>query len=79
MEKLLNLDLNVSDPRDRRGVRHSIDIVLTIFVLVLLCDQNDFPRVVVFWFDYDFAYTVDLFVVLNPSPMKFVWYERAVA
>lgn len=43
--KLLVLASNVPDPRKRRGVRHSIDIVLTIFVLALLCDQNDFVRV----------------------------------
>ena len=79
VEKLLSLSRNVLDPRKRRGVRHSIDIVLTLFVLAILCDQNDFLCVVVFWFDYDFAYTVDRFVVLNPSPMKFVWYDRAVA
>jgi predicted transposase YbfD/YdcC len=35
----------VPDPRKRRGVRHKLDIVLTIFVLALLCDQNDFVRV----------------------------------
>lgn len=45
VEKLLSLARNVPDPRKRRGVRHSIDIVLTIFVLALLCDQNDFLRV----------------------------------
>lgn len=45
VEKLLSLARNVPDPRKRRGVRHSIDIVLTIFVLALLCDQNDFVRV----------------------------------
>lgn len=43
--KLLVLVSNVPDPRKRRGVRHKLDIVLTIFVLVLLCDQNDFLRV----------------------------------
>lgn len=88
VEKLLSLSRNVLDPRNRRGVCHSIDIVLTLFVLAILRDQNDFLRVrdqndflrvVVFWFAYDFAYTVDRFVVLNPSPMKFVWYERSVA
>lgn len=43
--KLLVLASNVPDPRKRRGVRHKLDIVLTIFVLALLCDQNDFVRV----------------------------------
>lgn len=43
--KLLVLASNVPDPRKRRGVRHKLDIVLTIFVLALLCDQNDFLRV----------------------------------
>lgn len=43
--KLLSLARNVPDPRKRRGVRHKLDIVLTIFVLALLCDQNDFLRV----------------------------------
>lgn len=45
VEKLLSLARNVPDPRNRRGVRHKLDIVLTIFVLALLCDQNDFLRV----------------------------------
>ena len=45
VEKLLSLARNVPDPRKRRGVRHKLDIVLTIFVLALLCDQNDFLRV----------------------------------
>lgn len=67
VEKLLSLSWNVPDPRNRRGVCHSIDIVLTLFVLAILRDQNDFLRVMVFWFAYDFAYTVDRFVVLNPS------------
>lgn len=45
VEKLLSLARNVPDPRKRRGMRHKLDIVLTIFVLALLCDQNDFLRV----------------------------------
>lgn len=45
VEKLLSLARNVPDPRKRRGMRHKLDIVLTIFVLALLCDQNDFVRV----------------------------------
>ena len=45
VEKLLHLARNVPDPRKRRGMRHKLDIVLTIFVLALLCDQNDFLRV----------------------------------
>lgn len=42
---LLCLASTVPDTRDKRGVRHKIDIILTIFVLALLCDQNDFVRI----------------------------------
>ena len=42
---LLCLASTVPDTRAKRGVRHKIDIILTIFVLALLCDQNDFVRI----------------------------------
>ena len=45
VSRFCDIASNVPDPRKKRGVRHKIDVVLTIFVLALLCDQNDFVRV----------------------------------
>lgn len=43
--KLCELASSVPDPRQKRGVRHKIDVILVIFVIALLCDQNDFVRI----------------------------------
>ena len=45
VENLLVLSSNVPYPRKRRGVHPDLDIVMTIFVLAILCDQKDFLRV----------------------------------
>ena len=43
--KLCEPASTVPDPRQKRGVRHKIDVILVIFVIALLCDQNDFVRI----------------------------------
>lgn len=45
VENLLALASNVPDHLKRRGVRPELDTVLTILVLAMRWDQNDFLRV----------------------------------
>ena len=45
VENLLALSSNVPYPRKRRGAGPELDTVMTVSVLALLCDQNDFMRV----------------------------------
>lgn len=66
---LLALASTVPDTRDNRGVRQKIDIILTIFVLALLCDQNDFVRIED-WAKIEKAFPLSQDGVIRNSPFQ---------